>query len=343
MPVGASRRPTLKDVAQIARVDVSVVSRVISKDPGLSIQDATRQRVIEAIEQLNYRPSIAGRGLRTQRLYTLGIVMRDMTSPFDEFVFAAISQRAAQTGYALIVTSDSELVRPSQEIAGVLPEDRVDGLLIVSSRPDEELRQALSSISKPVVVVDRRLDGFVTVNADDRRAAEIATEHLIGLGHRRIAHLALPIGVEVADRRREGFLRVVADRPGVSSNLVVHADAYTPDSGYVATMKMLSRLNGHTAVLCDNGNLALGFYRAAYEKGLRIPDDISVVAIHHSQLAELFVPSLTTVALPLSQMAQRGLDLLIGMVETRPVEEEFLVAEPELHPRQSTGKPRPRL
>jgi LacI family transcriptional regulator len=336
---GGARPPTLRDVAAIAGVDVSLVSRVVNRDGTLSILSSTRARIEAALEQTGYRPNVQARGLRTQRTFTLGFLLPEVWSPiYDPIVIAAMRQ-AAEHGYLIVLGSSIEAQFSDRAFEGLLLERRVDGLIVASGELSDAGIQAIStSGGAPIVFVNRRVPGLVgSAVVDDAAGAALATNHLIAMGHRKLAHLGGPTGVDTASRRREGFLDA-ASKAGLPATLVEIA-GYDAEGGRLAAANVLARDPGVTGIVAANMNVGIGALRAIADAGRRVPDDVSVVAIHDHPLAAYLTPSLTCVALPLAELGRAAVDLLLARVRGEALHDVMVAGEIELIRRESTAPP----
>lgn len=334
------RRPTLKDVAVIAGVDASLVSRVVSGEPALSIPESTRTRVLDAVAAVGYRPSAAARSLRTQKLSTLGLIIPDLTNPVYAPIVAGAQAAASRAGFALLLASDTE--GPGREAAHtlvrMLAEDRVDGLLVASGTQNSDLLDLLSDVGKPAVLVNRAIPGIPSVVVDDEAGARLATDYLLRRGHRRIMHLAGPRGIDTTDRRRAGYEGAIADGAGAVTDTTVHAKGWGAEDGYAAGRELLAHRGEATAVFVANVTLAIGLYRAAHEQGLVVPDDLSVIALHDYDLAAMLVPSLTTVAMPLQELGEAAVSQLLGVLDGAPPGDLMVRTTPVLVERSSVSQ-----
>ncbi len=331
------KRPTLKDVARLAGVDASLVSRVVSNDPGLSIPDSTRSRVLSAVATVGYRPSAAARSLRTQRLSTLGLIVPDLTNPVYAPIVAGAQVAAGTAGIALLLASDTEGASPegAEALVRMLAEDRVDGILLASGSRSDVLIRIVAATGKPTVLVNRAAEGIPSVTVDDQAGARIATAHLVEKGHERIMHLAGPAGVDTTRRRLAGYLDVVDSTLMADSASVTNAKGWSARHGYEAGHALLDRADGASAVFIANVTMAVGFYRAAHERGIRIPDDLSVVALHDYDLAAMIVPSLTTVSMPLRELGASAVNQLLGIVDGAMPHNLMISRRPVLVERES--------
>jgi LacI family transcriptional regulator len=331
------RRVTLADVGRHATVDTSVVSRVLNNDPALNIRDETRERVLASVRELGYVPNAAARSLRTARTGTLGLFLPDFVNPVYAEIITGAEAAAAAQGYVLVTGSSSAAGVTPQTYLDLLGQGRVDGLLLAGEALSAKIQDSLVAFGLPYLLLNRRVRGsrrFVIL--DDQQAAGLAVEHLVHLGHTRIAHLAGPSGADTARRRRAGYmsaLKAAGLRP--DPDLVVAAD-YTPQGGVLAMTALLQRSERPSAVLVSNFAAAIGALSAARACGVRVPDEVSVVTIHDSPLAGFLVPTLTAVRMPLDDLGRRAVDLLLSRPFDEPVEE--VVSGPiDLIIRQSTA------
>jgi LacI family transcriptional regulator len=334
-----TRQPTLRDVAALAEVDPSVVSRVLSNDPRLTITPATRQRVRDAIKRLDYRPNMQARGLRLRRTWTIGFVLPDMGNPVYVQIVQGAQVRADEAGYALAVGSPLDGQSIDLTFARLLEERRFDGLLVASGLVEDSKMLALTSGGAPVVIVNRRVRGIESsVILDDAAGAETATTHLLELGHTRIAHIGGPKDVDTSIRRSQGF-RAAAEARGITDYVIVDAQGYPVQAGYEAAMRLLGGPGKVTGIFAANVMLALGAIRAARVQGCRVPDDLSVVALHDFPLAEFIEPPLTTVAMPLRELGARAVEMLLARIDGAPGEGTMLTTPPRLVIRASSAPP----
>jgi len=333
-----SAKVTLNDVAMVAGVDRSVVSRVINDDPRLNVRQETRRRVLDAIERLGYRPNAAARSLRTARAYMFGLFIPDFANPVYAEIIKGAEQAANRLGYGLMTASSGGVRLGLQHYLDLVGQSRVDGLLFAGEESGHELER-LRAAAVPWLLVNRSVEGSRRyVVLDDARGSALAVEHLVALGHRRIAHLAGPESADTARRRRAGYTAAMsAAGLRAGARYTAHAD-YTAEGGAAAMRELLKQRPKPTAVLVANVASAVGALHTLYETGHSVPGDVSVIAIHDMSLAAHLVPALTTVRMPLTELGGRALELLAG---TRPQDDVTeVVADPvELVVRASTGPP----
>lgn len=288
---------------------MSTASRVLRGDSAQRVREDTRDRILQVAQELAYRPNSLARGLRTARTDTLGIVVPQLDNPVFAAAIRGAEQAAAELGYSLLI-SHREPGSTATTIAKLSQTNRVDGLLVASLDDDEVLRSDLAAAQVPFVLMNRVLPGApLSVVLDSRAAARKAVEHLAGLGHRRIAHLAgRPQGFN-ATQRLEGYRDGLAAAGLAYDEALVATAGYTAEGGARAMRELLPRKP--TAVLAATLVSAAGAMAVLHETGLRIPEDVSVVGLHDAPVASLLYPSLTTVMMPTEEMGRVAATLLI--------------------------------
>lgn len=330
--------PTIGDVAARAKVDPSVVSRVLNADPKLAIRPETRQRVLDAVEELAYRPNAAARSLRTARAGTYGLVIPDFANPVYAEIIKGAEQAALDLGCLLLTGSSARPGLPAGAYVDLLGQGRIDGLLLGGDHATTAMLDELTERGVPWLLVNRRARSHARyVVFDDERAVGLAVQHLLELGHERIGHIAGPPTADTARRRRNGY-RAALKRAGLGQDeqLVARGD-YAPGGGARAMSELLALDDPPTAVFVGNVASAIGALDAARAQGVRVPQDVSVVAIHDLELAAYLSPALTTVRMPLAELGRRAVELLATKEASAEVKE--VVAEPmELVVRASTAR-----
>lgn len=333
-----SRRTTLNDVAELANVDRAVVSKLLNNDPGLKIRDSTRERVLRAVNELDYRPNAMARGLRTARADTYGLLIPDFTNP----IYASIilgAQAAAAERDCLLLTGSPLGASAGEQYLDLLGQGRVDGLLLAGGHAQADVMARVDALGVPWVLLNRRIEGSTRyVILDDERATTLAVAHLVELGHWRIAHLAGPATADTALRRTAGYRRAMQDAGLGGHGLVVEAD-YTNRGGATAMDQLLAADPRPTAVVVANVASAIGALHSVHHSGIEVPADLSLVAVHDIPLADYLTPPLTTVRMPLEELGRRGIEVL-STVPADAAVEEVLDGPMELMLRESTAPPR---
>ncbi|MZP28830.1 substrate-binding domain-containing protein [Heliobacterium undosum] len=325
---------TIKDVAALAGVSVSTVSRVINASG--YVDNKTEERVLAAIQTLDYRPSRVARTLVTRRSGTIGLILPDITNPFFPEVARGAEDEAYRHGYNLILcNSDWELEKEILYL-GILRQQCVDGIILVSTKLTEE-RLAEECRSLPsLVVIDRTITLDIhSISSNNVGGAVLATEHLLSQGYRRIAHIGGPSSSISAQQRLEGFRQAMtkADLP-VEPALVVEGD-YRLDGGKRAMARLLAMTPQPEALFCANDMMAIGALEQLNEAGLRVPADIAVVGYDGIALTRYIHPRLTTVIQPTYQMGERAVQLLLETIKGNE-NYQHIELEPRLDIRESS-------
>jgi LacI family transcriptional regulator len=331
------RKSTLRDVARLAGVDPSIVSRVLNRDPRLSVRPTTSARVRDAAQRLAYEPNGLARGLRLQRTRTLAMLIPDITNPIYATIIKGAEQAALSQGYNLFICNTGDISEREFNAIRSVVEKRVDGVLIATARREDDLTTTLRTLHLPYVLVNRRAPGAAySVTADDSAGALLAVEHLIALGHRRIAHIAGALGTDTAQRRLEGFHRAL--RAAALPDDMVVEGGFRYDAGFAAMQRLLRSGRRPSAVFVANIVAALGALRAAKEAGVAVPAEISIMGFHDILAAEQVDPAITTVRMPLDLMGREAVSLLIEILAGHePAIPHTVVQGPELLVRESTA------
>jgi LacI family transcriptional regulator len=329
--------PRLSDVATAAGVDRSVVSRVVNDDPSLKIRPETRERILQAIRTIGYRPNAAARSLRTSQSRTIGLVIPDYGNPVYAEIISGAETAARAAGHLLLTGSVGRDSSAIQEFMDLIGHGRVDRLIIAGVHLSRVAIAELEKMGTPWLLVNSQQAGVPwTLSLDDRRAASVAVLHLVELGHRRIAFVHGPSQSDTARRRYDGYKQAMEKR-GIAVNpaLVVRGD-YTAPGGRLAMQELLEAGEDFTAILAGNLPSGFGAVHEASRRGIRVPDDMSIIAVHNLDLADYLLPSLTTVRLPLFELGRQA----VGLILTRDGESRVseVIREPlELMSRGSTG------
>jgi LacI family transcriptional regulator len=333
-----STESTLADVAQAAGVALSTASRVLNGERGHRVAAATRERVLAAARELDYRPNAIARGLRTARTFTLGIAVPQLENPVFPQMIVGAEAAARERGYSLLIShvaeSDTES-RTYERLAGV---SRVDGLLVATLEDETRLAQALATTSRPYVVLNRKLRGVDNHAVfDSFAAAEMATAHLISLGHRRIAHLAGRLKGYNGTRRLAGF-RAALRAAGLprDAERVIPA-GYTFEGGVIAMRELLRDPVRPTGIVAATMLAAAGAMKVLHGEGVAIPGEMSIVAIHDATIADMLYPPLTTVRLPVQELGASATRGLVDLIEGKATGVAITLPPQGLVLRASTG------
>ena len=337
MTTSNTREPAMVDVARLAGVSHQTVSRVLNNHPNVRVETARRVRA--AIAELGYRPNRAARALVTGRSQLLGVVALNTTLYGPASLLTAFERAAGNAGFAVSVGSVGSLDR--QSISAVIErhlDQRVAGIVAIA--PVASAAEAMDGLTAevPLVTIDgdpQRATAGVTV--DQAAGARAATQHLLDAGHRTVWHVSGPADWFDSAGRVAGWEATLRDA-GAEVPPVLPAD-WSAASGY-RVGQTLARIPEVTAVFAANDHLALGILRALHERGLRVPDDISVVGFDDVPEAGYFIPPLTTVRPDFHAVAERALTLLLLQIEAGTPSAELHTLAPALVQRGSVARPR---
>jgi LacI family transcriptional regulator len=314
----ATKRVTLREVAELAGVNPSTVSRALSPFSRHLVNPETLRRVQAAALELDYAPNRVASSLRTGRSHSIGVVIPDLTNPLFPPVVRGISDGLASAGYTALVTNTDRNVENERTMLETLLERQVDGLIMASAATDDELVAIGLDRGVPVVLVNRMVDDhrILAVLSDDWHGMNEAVGHLASLGHRSIGHVAGPLGIATGVLRRQAFFDAMATHGlDVPDRAVVVASTFTESGGTAAARELLRSFLACTAIVAANDLIALGCYAAAAELGRSCPDDLSVVGFNDMPFADKFCPPLTTVRIPAYEMGVRAARLLIDRLQ----------------------------
>lgn len=331
---------TIRDVARIAGVGLGTVSRVINDSPLVS--EATRKRVLEAIDELNYIPNPTARRLSLGKTLTIGVIAPFFTRPSVIERLRGIENSLTESEYDLIIYNVESVARRDVCMQTVPRRERVDGVLIISLSPRNEDIPFLESADVPIVMVDANHPSLPTLNrviVDDIEGGEKATQHLIDLGHRRIGFISdlleTPFNFTSSKFRFKGY-RQALERAGISFKAEYHRQG--EHSVYEAkrlASELLTLEERPTAIFAASDTQAIGVLEAARNAGLNVPEDLSVIGYDDIEVAEYL--GLTTIRQMLFESGQRGVELLLERLETPDAEPICEVQPTELVVRKTTA------
>ncbi len=329
---------TLKDLAARAKVHPSTVSRVVNQDPSLRIAPATRLRIEALLRETEYRPNGVARGLKLRQTLVIAVVIPDITNPFFGALFRGIEDGAAPRGYqALLCNTDGSPDRQRAHLQ-TLTARRVDGIILASSFLKDSSVRWLRHQHVPYVLVNRFSDEGVDpfVGSDDVAGARLATQHLIGLGHIRIAHLAGQSTVSTGVLRRRGYQAAMADA-GLAAEADLQVESgFTEEGGARAAERLLALPAPPTAAFAVTDTAAVGAYGYARKLGLRVPEDFAIAGYNDIPLAGRLIPGLTTVHVPTHEFGSAAARMLLEQVDAGRVTPKRVVFTPQLVVRGST-------
>jgi LacI family transcriptional regulator len=335
---GPAQQVRMRDVAELASVSPATVSRVLNGDP--TVGAPYRRRVVQAVEELNYRPNRLARNLRVQRTATIGVVVSDIENPHFSETVRAVEDAAFRQGYRVLVCNSDESSEKQTAYLQTFADERVLGVIISPSNPTDGQISHLIEVGIPIVAFDRevadpRADAVI---ADNVGAARKAVELLVAAGHSQITYVGGRRDVETGAERLDGFT-VSMQAHGLEPR-TAEGD-FRIDGGYRAVQGLLASEVRPTALIVGNNSMTIGALKAMREAGLRAPDDLALVAFDDPPWAELAEPPLTTLAQPVRRMATEAFELLIERVNGRTAPRRTVHAF-ELRRRASCGTGTPR-
>ncbi|MEZ4541494.1 MAG: substrate-binding domain-containing protein [Chloroflexota bacterium] len=322
---------TIADIAHTAGVSVSTVSRVLSGTSKVS--EAKRAAVLRAVSDLNYHPNMFARGLASGQSMTIGVLTQNFGSPFYDAIIQGIVQGLNKTGYFPIFADGQWQSEIEVEAIQALLRRQVDGLIVLGGYLTiEEIKQLAAKI--PVIIVARNLAGFEEncVSIDNVEAAFLATQHLIELGHRQISHICGPVDHPDARGRKEGYIKAMEEAGlGPDPELIIDGN-FRRQSGVLAVEMLLSSRTSFSAVFAANDQMAYGTRLGLYRRGIRVPEDVSLVGFDDEPAAAFMIPPLTTVRQPAVRLGLEAAAIVLArlkgeQVSVTPLKAELVVRE----------------
>ena len=329
---------TISEVAQKAGVSSSTVSHVINNTRFVSPE--TRKRVEMVIAELGYRPNILARSLRVGETKTIGLILPDSANPFFAESGRQLEEAAFQSGYSLILcNTDGDLVK-EKCYTEVLLNKQVDGIIFMATGDDMQSLRELVSRQLPVVIVDRFMDHMELdeVVTDNHQSGYLATNFLITNGHRRIAIIRGPSNITPSAQRVTGYHQALTEANLLADPALEATGDFRAESGYLAAQQLLKQKQPPSAIFACNDLMAIGALRAIHEAGLRVPEDISLIGHDDIEMASYIQPTLTTIAQPITQLAETAIQWLVERIELPSLPPRQTVLANRLVERQSTRR-----
>jgi DNA-binding LacI/PurR family transcriptional regulator len=331
---------TLKTVAEHVGVTSGTVSAVLNNSPASrSFPEQTKNRILAAARELNYRPNFFARSLRVQRTYTIGVITQEVGDPYGAMIISGIELFLRERGFFFLTVAHRHDPKLLETYSNLLLERGVEGFISI----DTSISEA-PSIPTVAVAGHRQVEGVTNLVIDHRKAAEMALRHLIELGHREIVFMKGPDSSSDSEDRWNAILEVSRElgiHTTTELQVELQGDKVTPELGYAFFKDFLSRNNRpFTALFAYSDTSAIGAIRAIHEFGLNVPDDVSVVGFDDIPSAAYSNPSITTVRQPLERMGQLAARTLLNRIENVEPYLPEIAVEPEFVVRQSTSRVR---
>lgn len=336
MSIGDAPMVKMSDVADKANVSKATVSRVL-RNPE-TVKKATRDKVLAIIEQLNYQPNILARHFRRSETNTILVVIPNIMNTVFSHILGGIEHEAGMHGYRVILANTNRQVEKEYEYLDHLRQRQADGMILLSARMDKGV---LSEVMKqyPVVLTADYLEGIPipTVTIDNVSSGRTATEHLIKLGHSRIAHITGPLHLLVSQDRLKGYRQALLQNDLDVDNILIQEGDFSHESGYNQMTKLLALEHPPTAVFSANDEMATGIIKAAKDHGLSVPEDLAVVGFDNVKLSAIYDPGITTIAQPMFEMGSKAMELLLEQINGDETSKKQYVLQNELVIRESCG------
>ncbi|MBE1442328.1 MULTISPECIES: LacI family DNA-binding transcriptional regulator [unclassified Paenibacillus] len=331
-------KPTIYDVAEAAGVSIATVSKVINGTGRIS--DKTRKHVTNVMEELKYQPSMVASALTGKSTFTVGLTLPDLANPFFAEIARAVEDRGHEYGFNVFICSTDN--DPDREIKyfSLLTQKRVDGVIVATRTQKDLFLKKLIQQNVPIALITGEMPTLAvdTVMVDDFLGGYQAGTHLVEQGHRRIAILAEDVNT-MSNRERIRGCKQAMTSAGleVDERLVASGD-FTVSGGKEAMLRLLDMEEPPTAVFACNDLLAIGAIQGARERGLQLPQQLSVVGFDNTILATIIDPPLTTVAQPIQEIGRQAMDLLVQEIKGEKSMKQRVVLMPELVVRGSTAE-----
>jgi LacI family transcriptional regulator, galactose operon repressor len=309
------QRVKLADVARVAGVHPGTASRALNPLTRDQVSRETSRRVVRAAERLGYVPNATARGLRTARTYITAMIVPDITNPLFPPMVRAAEQVLSRAGYTLVLTDTDNDAAAERRQVEQLRARGADGFIIATARWEDPL---LGELAVPAVLINRNTASaqLPYVGADERTGISRAVEHLVTLGHRRIAYLAGPPDTSTGRERAAAFRQAMrAHGLPIARGQVRPCTAYTEAAGATAARALLAADRAYTAILAGNDLIAFGVLSELANAGLACPADVSVIGFNDLPLVDKLNPPLTTVRLPLAEMGRRAAQMLLARLD----------------------------
>lgn len=317
---------TIKDVAKKANVSIATVSRILNDQPGYSLK--TKKKVLQVIEELGYHPNAVARGLINKKTHTIGVLFPYLSGSLVTDLLRGIEKAASAHDSSVIVCHTESDAEKTMKYLQLLAEKRVDGIIYTSEVLHEDHFEFIEKIKVPLVLLSTKSEMQIPyVKVDDFQAAYSATEYLIQNGHQSIGMISGRKEDIIAGKPRiDGFIKALQD-----NNLHVDEDNITLTGGFsfidgqTGLVKLLNQKPDITAIFAASDEIAVGAISAAYQLGLKVPDDLSIIGYDNINLATMSVPPLTTIHQPFIEMGEIAGNMLMDMMENEQIPKSRII------------------
>ncbi len=330
----------IKELSERVGLSVTTVSRVLNgKSEQYRISKDTQTKVLDAAREFHYSPNRIARGLKLEKTETIGLIIPDISNPFFASIARIIEQESRRFGYSLILCDSQDDITTENELINLMAERKVDGIILAPVGLNCDHIRGLFQRTIPMVVIDRYFPGtrMPYITTDNYKGAFLATEHLILNGHRHIACIQGLKGITSCTERVNGFKYALKKHKIPIDKSLICGNDFGEENGYLQTLLLLNRKKKPTAIFALGNLISLGVLRAIYEKGLSIPDDISVITFDEHPYSAYLRSPMTTIEQPREKIAKMAVNLLFeGMQSGNGVDDRIAInLEPRLIIRES--------
>lgn len=331
--------PTIKDVAARAGVSFTTVSHVLNETR--PVRQSTRDKVLAAARELNYVPSAVARSLKHRVTRTIGLMVPNAFTPYFAELARGIEDACFRNGWTAVVCSSDGIAERQEAYLELLHEKRVDGIVIASPPVDPAWVEALRGATCPLLVMGHEVPDLAAdlVEMDNERGGELAAEHLLRLGHRSFGCIAGTPGLDVSRDRLRGFRRKLEEAGFQLPDAAVESADFTTPRAHEAALRLLGSGLAVTALFAQSDMMAVGVLRAAAERGLSVPGQLSVVGFDDIELARYLFPALTSVGMALREVGEATAQVLFERIARPDAPRRRVKLPATLFPRESTAPP----
>jgi LacI family transcriptional regulator len=329
---------TIDVIAKKTGVSKTTVSRVLNNRP--YVDALTKQKILDFIEETGFTPQKSAINLSVGKTNIIGLLVPSLSNPYSLTVIQGVAEKIAQGNYELMLYTTGLSETNQKRFLQKISTKNVDGLIVLLPRDSSDLEKQLVISNLPIVLIDHRgIDTHLhSISVTNEKGSYDATEHLIGLGHERIGFITGVMDFGCSRDRLQGYQVSLANHGIPYTSEYVSEGDFTESSGYKAARKLLSLPNRPTAIFCSNDDMAIGAMRAAQEKGLKLPSDLSLVGFDDTVRASMAYPPLTTIKQPLFKMGETAAVLVKSLIDGETVESVNIVLNTELIIRGSSAK-----
>ena len=330
---------TLEDIARAAGVHPASVSRALSGS-GTKVSAKTRARIEGIAREMGYRPNALAASLRTKQTNLVAIVVPDLGNPLFAPIVQGLESELRKHGMMCLIAQTPDDAGGRRDMVAALANRRVSGLLVLAAESDDPMLAEAQRLSLPTVLVNRGFGEkrFPSVVNDDRESVRLALEHLVGLGHKSISHIAGPSSSSTGRARRAAF-EELSRMLAVKAN-VFEARSFTRAAGRAAALELLEKGKPPTAIFAGNDLIAMGVLDVLHQRGLAVPKDVSLVGHNDMPLVDLIAPPLTTIRIAVDEMGRQAAQLMLEHMKAPSQMPSMRVLSPTLVVRESTASPR---